>query len=514
MYFRGIGDHGLIDSVEGVNASVAAHMLGGENYFVPKIGESLTAGSTMGTWWLMAVALKIFGWGEFATRFWSALSGIGMILLSSLLARSVSVDDDESANPGRRSWLGASLCAGMTACFAVSQIASSHALFSFLISLTLLGVIRAQKERDWLMMAHASIAFAFMIHGPAGLFMPFIAVSAYCVLCNDMELLKDFFTYPFGIIINLVLSGLYLVVLMIFNPQVVFFMFCRNHIYTFGGIGGALIFLFAAFAPFHGFLIQALMEIFPREYPTSKSEELLMLVWALTFGAYAIFSGDVMMIAATIPALSAILAVRLDFWLRGKMLPIRYAVMLNFFILVPAFYILLPLTKKYFPLINGALMSLIPYEFALALFLFASWYYTRTRQIEKWARNVPIAALICLMPAVGVFSLTADMYSIREIGLKLRDTVQGSDIVMQFEVNHPSMYFYTFRNSILINAPLTPGVEERKLTAAVPYISAQWVRRNRIFLLTPADRLNEAKLPGKSVYPVLEIKGLLLMTNK
>ncbi|MBQ6775102.1 MAG: hypothetical protein IJP53_01455, partial [Synergistaceae bacterium] len=114
MYFRGIGDHGLIDSVEGVNASVAAHMLGGENYFVPKIGESLTAGSTMGTWWLMAVALKIFGWGEFATRFWSALSGIGMILLSSLLARSVSVDDDESANPGRRSWLGASLCAGMT----------------------------------------------------------------------------------------------------------------------------------------------------------------------------------------------------------------------------------------------------------------------------------------------------------------------------------------------------------------------------------------------------------------
>ena len=99
LYFRGIGDHGLIGNVEGVNASVALHMLGGENYFVPKIGECLTAGSTMGTWWLFAAALKIFGWGEFSVRFFSALSGLGMILISALLARS---DPEENE---RRSWL-------------------------------------------------------------------------------------------------------------------------------------------------------------------------------------------------------------------------------------------------------------------------------------------------------------------------------------------------------------------------------------------------------------------------
>ena len=487
-------------------------MTAGENYFVPKIGESLVAGSTMGSWWLSAIALKIFGWGEFAVRFWSALSGIGMILAASLLARSHAEDEKDSS---RSSWLGASMCAGMVISFTVSQLASSHAIFSFLTSLALLGVMKSKTEKDWLMLAHAASAFAFMVHGPAGIFMPFMAVSAYCVLCNDMELLKDFFTYPFGIIINLVLSGLYLVVMMAFNPRVIFFMFCRSHAYTFGGFLGALIFLFVSFAPFHGFLIQALIEIFPRKYPAEKSDELLMFVWAMTFAAYSIFSCDVMMISSAAPALSAIAAKRLDVWLRGKMLPVRFAVLLNILILVPAFFVLLPLTTNYFPVIKGSLMSLIPYEAALALFLFACWYYTKTRQIEKWTRNVPAAALICLMPAAGVFSLTADLYSVREVGIKIREAVQStSDIVMQFEVNYPSMYFYTLRNSILIHAPLTPGVEEKKFVADVPYIGAQWIRRNKIFLVTPSDRISAAKLPNKNIYSIFEHNGLSLMTNK
>lgn len=508
LYFRGIGDHGLIGNVEGVNASVALHMLGGENYFVPKIGECLTAGSTMGTWWLFAAALKIFGWGEFSVRFFSALSGLGMILISALLARS---DPEENE---RRSWLSASICAGMTMCFVVSQIASSHAIFSFLMSITLLSVIRSKDNQDWLMLAHASIAFAFIIHGPAGLFMPFIAVSFYCVLCDDMELLKDFFTWPFGIIINIVLSGLYVIALMIMNPQVIFFMLCRNHTYSFGGILGTIIFLFIAFAPFHGFLIQALIEIFPRKYPSEKSPEIFMLIWFITFAFYAVFSGDVMMISVTAPALSAILAIRLDYWLEGKMIPVRYAVLLNIFILVPAFYVIFPLASNYFPVIKNSLMSLVPYEITLALFIFASWYYTKTRQTKKWVRNVSAAALICLMPAAGVFNLTSNLYSIRDIGLKMRDVIQGGDVVIQSEVNFPSVYFYTFRNSILVDAPLTPGVEEQKLAAQNSVISSLWIRRNRVFLIIPSDRTSAANLPNKDITPVFESNRILLLSNK
>ena len=515
LYFRGIGDHGLIDNLEGINASIAVHMLGGENYFVPKIGKIFAAGSTMGTWWLMAIAVKIFGLVEFSVRFWPALSGLGTILISSMLVKS---DDDEleseSENNSRCSWLAASICAGMTINFAVSQIASSHAIFSFLMSLSMLGIIRSQKDNDWLMLAHASTALGLIAHGPAGLFMPFIAVAVYCVLTDDMELLKNFFTWPFGIVINLVLSGLYFAAMMIFNPQIIFFMFCQNHGYTYGGILGAIIFLFASFAPFHGFLIQALIEIFPRRYPAEKSDELFMLIWSVTFAAYAIFSGDILAVSAAAPALSAILAVRLDLWLRGKMLPVCYAVLFNMAILVPVYFILLPLTMNYFPVIKNSLLSLIPYEIMLFIFIFACWYYTKTRQIEKWVRNVPAAALLCLMPAAGIFNLTADLYSVKDIGMKLRETIQTDDIVMQYGVNHPSVYFYSFRNSLIINAPLTPGLTERNYAADVDVINNLWARRNRVFLIIPQSRLSEAKLPNKNVFTLDESNGILLMTNK
>ncbi len=130
LFFRGIGDHGLIDPLEGVNASVAAHMLAG-NYFVPKIGEALTSGSTMGSWWLSALGLTIFGWSEFAVRFFSALAGLGMVWASAKSSRPY--EDD----PMRKSWLSASVCAGMTMCFIVSQLAASYSLYSFLMGLAL-----------------------------------------------------------------------------------------------------------------------------------------------------------------------------------------------------------------------------------------------------------------------------------------------------------------------------------------------------------------------------------------
>ena len=182
LYFRGIGDHGLIDPVEGINASAEIHMSASGNLFVPRIGNALLAGKTMLTWWLSALSLRLFGWGEFAVRFWSALSGLGMVWAASKAAHS----------SRRSSRLAAWVCASMTGCFVVSQIASSHALYSFLTAVTMAGAIRSSESREnryWLILAHTASALAFMAHGVSGLFLPWIAVIAYSVLCEDWEFL-------------------------------------------------------------------------------------------------------------------------------------------------------------------------------------------------------------------------------------------------------------------------------------------------------------------------------------
>ena len=508
IFSRGIGSHGLIDPVEGVNASVAAHMAGGGNYFVPKIGESLASGRSMGFWWLSVIALKLLGWSEFAVRFFPALAGLGMVWASAKAARPYSDD------PARKSWLAACVCAGMTLCFIVSQISSSHSLYACMTGIAMAGAVLSSENKRSLTMSHSAVALAFIIYGFEGLYLPLLAVIIYCVISEDWEFMRDFFTWPGGVIITIIVSGLYFVALIITNPEIVHFMRCQNHTYTFGGLAGIAMLLFISFVPFHGFIARALYEVFPREYPAQKSCELFMMVWAGVFAAAALLSGDILSLGACVPALSALLGRKIDSWLRQRSFSsMRYAVMLNTLIVIPVLYFFLPFTVHNFPMLQASMMSLIPWGILEGLFLFASWYYTKTRQPSKWARNVSASALVCLMPLAGVFNLTADLYSARDAGMKLRDMIRGNDIVIQYGVNHPSIYFYTLRNSRIITAELTPGVEERKFTADESAINTLWPGRNRVYLIMPSDFQPGKPLP-QNIYHITEGEGLLLLSNQ
>ncbi len=503
LYFRGIGDHSLIDPVEGINASAGIHMSASGNYFIPRIGSSLLAGKTMLTWWLYAIALKIFGWSEFAVRFWSALAGLGMIWACA-----------KAADTPRASRLSACICASMTGCFVAAQIASSHAIYSCLTAITMAGAVRSRENIRWLIPAHIASVLAFMAHGVSGLFLAWLAVLVYSLLSQDWEMLRNFFTWPGGMIFTVILAGFYLVTLIIINPELVHFLRCMNHTYTFGGLGGACAFVFMSFAPWHGFIIRAAFEAFPKKYPAEKSPELFLFVWACAFAFGAVASGDLLSVASCLPAVSALLGRKLDVWLSTKKLySVRVSVMFSVLVLVPVLYMVMPFTLRVFPVVRAALMSLIPWELLAGLFLFAAWYYTRTRQIVKWVRNVPGAALLCLLPLAGVFDLTAGLYSVGEIGTRLGGIIQGSETVIQYGVNHPSIYFYTFRNSRIIGADLTPGLQEREAAADFGLIGRLWDGKERVFLIMPADLQSDNQLP-RNIMHILEDDGMLLLSNQ
>ena len=508
IFFRGIGTHGLIDPVEGVNASITAHMAAGGNYFVPKIGEALASGRSMGFWWLSVIAIKLIGWSEFAVRFFPALAGLIMIWSSAKAARPY---DDE---PTRKSWLAASVCAGMTLCFIVSQFDSPHSLYAALMGIAMSGVILSSGDKRKLRTAHLAISFAFIAYGFEGLYLPMLAVLIYCVLSEDWELMRDFFTWPGGIIFTLIISGLYFVALIVTNPEIIHFMRCQNYTYTFGGLAGISVLLFVSFVPFHGFIVRAVYEVFPREYPAQKSCEFFMLVWACVFALSSLLTGDFLALGACVPAVAALLGRKIDSWLRQRSFhSVRYAVMFNTLIIFPVLFLFLPFTLHNFPVLASSMMSLIPWGLTEGLFLFASWYYTKTRQPVKWARNVSASALICLMPLAGVFNLSAGLYSSHDAGMKLREIIRGNDVVIQYGINHPSMYFYTLRNSRIISADFTAGIAERKFSAPESAIKTLWETKYRVFLLMPSDMKPDTPLP-QNVYHITEGEGLLLLSNQ
>ena len=159
------------------------------------------------------------------------------------------------------------------------------------------------------------------------------------------------------------------------------------------------------------------------------------------------------------------------------------------------------------------MFSLIPWGITAGLFLFAEWYYTKTRQITKWVRNVPGAALLCLMPLAGVFSLTADSYSVRDIGLKLRDSVKGNDRVIQYSVNYPSVYFYSLRNSGLIDSKLTEGITEKRFITDEEELNRLWNGKDRVFMIIPSERSVSNSLP-KNIISIIESNSILLLSNQ
>ena len=84
LYFRGIGDHGLLDPLEGVYASVGADAAFGGSVLRPQIGGMPCLNRSVGFWWLEALSLNFWGWEEFSVRFWSALSGLGLAAAAAL----------------------------------------------------------------------------------------------------------------------------------------------------------------------------------------------------------------------------------------------------------------------------------------------------------------------------------------------------------------------------------------------------------------------------------------------
>ena len=117
------------------------------------------------------------------------------------------------------------------------------------------------------------------------------------------------------------------------------------------------------------------------------------------------------------------------------------------------------------------------------------------------------------MPLAGIFNLTADLYSLRNPGMRLRDIIKGNDIIIQYGVNHPSMYFYTLRNSRIIDADFTPGVAERKFESKASDINKLWGGKNRVFLLMPSNFQSEEHLP-QNIFHISEGEGLLLLSNQ
>lgn len=509
LFLRGIGDHGLLDPLEGINASVSLNMVARQNLTVPLVENLPYLGKTMGFWWLNTFALLLFGWLEFSVRFWPAAAAVGMAAASWFIARRMR--DERAAN------YAAVITGTSLLTYVTSQLASPHSLYACFVSLALLGIIYSFQDKRFFLLLHTSAMLAFIVYGPAGALLPWLCLLLYAYLVQQERFFLDALLYWPGFLATLLLGGGYLFLLHIKNPTLLTLMRYNPPGLVFGSVYQSLLLSSVAFIPWIGFVPEVVKNALPRNWDfilPSQRQDVLLLLWAAVFLFFGIFSGDGLILVAAVPSLASLCAVWASKAIDENNIKFfQRAILFEILFFIPFLFAGLPwIYSRNSGVLGKTLLSVIPWAGFCFLFLFAGWYYAKTRQPRKLMLHLSVVSLLCLLPLAGAFDLLADETSLRSVGLYLRENLERDDVPIQYALNRPSLFFYTARESLLFNAPVIPGVMARSVLNE-PLLQQKWKEPRRIFMVLGRRQEITAPLP-QEVYNLYEAQNLVVLSNQ
>lgn len=170
VFFTWLGKPYLWDEDEPKNAECAREMLEAGNWSVPQFNYQLRTDKPILLYWLMLTSYKLFGVGEFAARFWSALLAVGTCWLTYQLGRRL-------YRPTVGLWAGLAMASCLM--FAVSgRAATPDSTLIFCTTLTLFafvrfgGVAQGVLARGGYVALYFAMSLAVLAKGPVGVVLP------------------------------------------------------------------------------------------------------------------------------------------------------------------------------------------------------------------------------------------------------------------------------------------------------------------------------------------------------
>jgi 4-amino-4-deoxy-L-arabinose transferase-like glycosyltransferase len=163
-FFLGLGRQAITDSDEGFYAEAAREMIEGGDWLTPHFNYEERWQKPVLYYWLTAATFLATGPTEYAARWWSALSGLGLVLLTWVAARRMTRRDDTA-------WLAGAIVATCYGCFAMARMALPDLPLAFFITLTIWSAL----EGRWAL-AGAAVGLGFLVKGPLAVVVPAIVL--------------------------------------------------------------------------------------------------------------------------------------------------------------------------------------------------------------------------------------------------------------------------------------------------------------------------------------------------
>jgi 4-amino-4-deoxy-L-arabinose transferase-like glycosyltransferase len=172
-FFTGLGRGAIADSDEAFYAESAREMVESGDWLTPHFNYEQRFQKPVLYYWLTAILYLGTGPTEISARFWAALSGVGLVLLTAACGRRW-FDEDTGL-------LAGAIAATSFGHFALARMALPDLPLAFLVTLAISTTFAATLERTreprWvLLVAAAAAALGFLTKGPLALVLPALVI--------------------------------------------------------------------------------------------------------------------------------------------------------------------------------------------------------------------------------------------------------------------------------------------------------------------------------------------------
>lgn len=185
LFFYNLKAVPLFDVDEAVFAETTREMMETGSFITPVYNHSARHDKPILFYWLMASAFALFGTNEFAARFWSALAGCAVVLLTFFFARAVMTL--------RAATVSALILMTSLEILVLSRLAITDMVLTMFIAVALFGFFLALRQKEssyqtqWSLVAWSAVAGAVLTKGPIGIIFPASVILIFLWLCGSLS---------------------------------------------------------------------------------------------------------------------------------------------------------------------------------------------------------------------------------------------------------------------------------------------------------------------------------------
>ena len=173
-FLLGLGTQAITDSDEAFYAEAAREMVEGKDWLTPHFNYEERWQKPILYYWFTAAGFAGIEPGEFMARFGSALSGIGLVLLTWGVARRLTGNEAGA-------WIAGAIAATCYGYFAMARFALPDLPLALFITATIWCAMRAADPREkvpasWAALAGLAAGLGFLTKGPLAIVLPAIVL--------------------------------------------------------------------------------------------------------------------------------------------------------------------------------------------------------------------------------------------------------------------------------------------------------------------------------------------------